>query len=95
MDVREARSRLERARSWRRNCENHVQRCVDEYYKASRAGLTYEWHKKMLARHGDDYKQKCCDDLKHAKAELKDAEAAEGKAEAAYIQAGGIDADFV
>ena len=81
MDAKEAKSRLESARGWQRNCENHVQRCVDENYKASRAGQTHERRKRMLAKYGDDYKQVCWDNLKHAKAELKDAKAKERKAE--------------
>ena len=95
MDVTEARHRLMAARIWRQGCENHLQRCSDECYEARRAGLTHEKHKKMLAKYGDDYRQVCLNDLNHAKAELKDAEAAEQQAKAAYIQAGGTHADTV
>ena len=86
-DVTEARHRLMAARINREGCENHLQRCSDECYETRRAGLTHEKHKKMLAKYSDDYRQVCLNNLNHAKAELKDAEAAEQQAKAAYIQA--------
>ena len=95
MDVTEARHRLMAARITRQGCENHLQRCSDECYEARRAASTHEKYKKMRAKYGDDYRQVCLDNLNHAKAELKDAEAAEQQAKAAYIQAGGTDADTV
>ena len=94
-DVTEARHRLMAARINREGCENHLQRCSDECYEARRAALTHEKHKKMLAKYSDDYRQVCLNNLNHAKAELKDAEAAEQQAKAAYIQAGGTHADTV
>ena len=95
MDVTEARHRLMAARITRQGRENHLQRCSDECYEADRAALTHAKHKKMLAKYGDDYRQVCRDNLNHAKAEWKDAEAAEQQAKAAYIQAGGTHADTV
>lgn len=93
-DVTEARHRLMAARIKRQGCENHLQRCSDECYEAHHAS-TQEKYRKMRAKYGDDYRQVCRDNLNHAKAELKDAEAAEQQAKDAYIQAGGTHANTV